>query len=94
MARHHHILNASSNLLGISLLIITGLHLAGLAERTMGDDVASLAAICFAVSCIFSYFAIRREPESSKLEDLADKIFLGGLVFLLTGVLLLGFSKL
>jgi hypothetical protein len=33
MPRHHHILSAASNLLGIALIIITGLHIGGAAEK-------------------------------------------------------------
>lgn len=29
MSKHPHILNAASNLLGIALIIVTGLHVAG-----------------------------------------------------------------
>lgn len=94
MPKHHHILNAASNLLGIALLIITGLHLSGTAERTIADEVGWLAASCLSVSCLFSYIAIRREPEPSRFEGWADRIFLAGLICLVLTVFTLAATRL
>jgi hypothetical protein len=94
MPRHHHILNAASNLLGISLIIITGLHLTGTAERTFADEVGWVAASCLSVSTLLSYMAVRREPEPSALEVWADRVFLAGLVSLVLAVFTLAINKL
>ena len=94
MPRHHHILGAASNLLGISLIVITGLHLSGSAERTVADEVGWLAASCLSISSLFSYIAIRREPEPSRFESWADRIFLAGLVCLVLTVFTLAATKL
>lgn len=91
MGNGHHILNAASNLLGISLLIITGLHLSNSANKTLADEVAWIAAACFSVSCLLSYLAIRSRQDRSRSENMADKIFLGGLV---TSVTILAASNL
>ena len=45
MSKHPHILNAASNLLGIALIIITGLSVAMQSQRSLADEVAWLAAI-------------------------------------------------
>jgi len=59
-----HILNAASNLLGIALLIITGLHISNQGRGTIADEVAWGAAVLFSLSCLFSYQAIRQEARS------------------------------
>ena len=40
MPKHPHILNAASNLLGIALVIITGLNVSKVAHRSFADEVA------------------------------------------------------
>jgi hypothetical protein len=93
MPRGHHILNAASNLLGIALVIITGLHLTGTAERTFADEVGWVSASCLSVSTLLSYMAVRREPELSALEVWADRVFLAGLVSLVLAVFTLAVDK-
>ena len=79
MGTGQHILNAASNLLGIALLIITGLHLSDSAGKTVADEVAWIAAACFSASCLLSYLAIRAGETGRRTEAKADKAFLGGL---------------
>ncbi|MDQ2878283.1 MAG: hypothetical protein M3R41_04330 [Pseudomonadota bacterium] len=88
MNRPPHILNASSNLLGIALLIITGLNVTNIASRTMADEVAWASAVLFGASCLLSYLAIR-SGSGGRLETLADKAFLAGLITLILSVLVL-----
>ena len=91
MPKHPHILNAASNLLGIALIIITGLKVAGRSQHSLADETAWLSAICFGLSCLLSYFAIRAEPRETPYELWADQIFLAGLVTLLLAVAMLAF---
>ncbi|GGY99486.1 hypothetical protein ACFSTD_03015 [Novosphingobium colocasiae] len=94
MARHHHVLNAASNLLGIALLIITGLRVSGLAARSIGDEIAWCAAACFSIACVLSYAALRREPEPSRFESWADRVFMIGLLALVACVAVFGLTDL
>ncbi len=94
MPKTHQILNAASNLLGITLLIIAGLHITDEARRTLADEVAWVGAVCFSASCWLSYLAIRSEGESLRLEGLADKAFMLGMFTLLASVLVLATSHL
>ena len=80
MSKHPHILNAASNLLGIALIIITGLNVAMRSQRSLADEVAWLAAIFLSLSCLLSYVAIRAEPQVSRFEPWADRAFLCGLL--------------
>ncbi|CAN5797510.1 hypothetical protein BH11PSE6_BH11PSE6_19600 [soil metagenome] len=88
MQKTTHILNAASNLLGITLLIIAGLHITNQAQKSVADEVAWLSAVCFSVSCGLSYLSIR-SPETDRWEDWADRIFLTGIVSLVIAVLVL-----
>jgi hypothetical protein len=92
MDTNHHILNAASNLLGISLLIIAGLHIGSAAAKTFADEIAWVAAICFSAASVLSYFSIR-SSHGERLEKLADKVFISGLLSLMTSVAVIGFSN-
>jgi hypothetical protein len=93
-AKHHHILNAASNLLGSALVIVTGLHIAGTSTRTLADEIAWSAAGFLSRSTLFSYIAIGREPEDSRFAGWADRVFLAGLICLVLAVLALAVTKL
>lgn len=86
MRRHHHILPAASNLLGIALLIITGLNVTGVGRHTIADEVAWLSALALSLSCILSWLAIRAEPSESRYADWADRIFFAGSLLLFAAV--------
>ncbi|HEX7781733.1 MAG TPA: hypothetical protein VF509_02895 [Sphingobium sp.] len=88
-----HILNAASNLLGIALLIITGLHITNQAHGTIADEIAWVGAVLFSLSCLFSYQAIRSETRASLCEMLADRVFLLGICALLASVTVLAWSN-
>lgn len=93
MAKSHHILGAASNLLGISLLIIAGLHISNRAAQTFTDEIGWGAALCFSVSCLLSYLSLRSNRWEARLERIADSIFMIGLAFLLLSVVVLAFIK-
>lgn len=89
-----HILNAASNLLGISLLIITGLHVTNHAHQTLADEIAWGAALCFALASLFSYLDLRAEPADTPYERRADRLFMLGLASIFAAVLILALSDL
>lgn len=89
MPKHPHILNAASNLLGIALLIITGLHVSRYSAVSFADEVAWGAAFSLTLSCLFSYLAIRAEPRPTRYERLADGVFMFGLLCLFGSVVVL-----
>ncbi|MGE5722740.1 MAG: hypothetical protein ACM3YM_09785 [Sphingomonadales bacterium] len=93
MNRSTHILNAASNLLGIALVIITGLHVTRIARETFADEVAWGAAICLSLSCLLSYAALRAEPRRTRFEDVADIVFMLGLLCLIASVVVLALWK-
>ena len=52
MSRDTHILNAASNLLGIALLIVTGIHITMGSSKTYADEAALGSALLLAASCL------------------------------------------
>jgi hypothetical protein len=93
MQRPTHILNAASNLLGIALLIIAGLNVSHIAEKSFADEIAWVAAICLASSCLLSYLALRHERRGLVAELWADRIFLAGLATLIGSIVVLAIGN-
>ena len=92
MNRSPHILNAASNLLGIALLIVTGIHITSHSDVTYADETALASALLLAVSCFVSYLSVRRGENAVRgmlMEKLADRIFLAGLAALVLAVIIL-----
>ncbi len=70
----HHILNASSNLLGICFVIITALKVTHLSRDTYADEISTAASVEFICACVLSYMSLRSTRQSLKYEKLADYI--------------------
>ena len=83
--RSHHILDASANLLGVSLIIVTAVHITGKSRETIADELSFAGAVLFIVSSVLSHRAIAREIDW--YERIADKVFVTALLLLLCGVL-------
>ncbi|ALR30772.1 hypothetical protein ATE47_09635 [Chryseobacterium sp. IHB B 17019] len=85
-----HILNASSNLLGFSLVIITSLKISKISQSTHLDEFAGISCLGFAISCFLSFLAIRTKSEerSEKFEKIADYLFLTALFCIVLAVII------
>lgn len=85
-----HILNASSNLLGFSLIIITSLKITKISHNTYLDEFAGVACILFACSCFCSFLAIRTRNEKREytFESIADYLFLIALFCIVLAVVI------
>ena len=81
-----HILNASSNLVGIALVLVTGLKLTKASDNTLCDEIAVCCAIAFMASCVTSYLSLRTERFAALYERIADYLFLGGMFSLFIAV--------
>lgn len=79
-----HILNASTNLIGFSFIVLTSLKVLGLGQNNIIDEITAIAVTSFMVSTFFSFLSIRtRNVETSNMfETIADYIFLGGVLLL------------
>jgi len=87
--KNPHILNASSNLIGICFILITGLHLTEKNLTTLADEISIIAAFFFLISTVLSYISIRTNGKSSnRYETLADYCFLFSLIILFSAVVI------
>lgn len=90
-----HILNASSNLLGICFIVLTSLKVLKLQADTLVDEFTTAAMILFMISSILSFLSIRYNTErGNRLEIIADILFLIGLISLFGTTMLLTFNVL
>ena len=88
-----HILNASSNLLGICFIVLTSLKLLNQGSKTIIDEITLAAIILFMASCIFSFLSLRSKSNfGEKLEKAADYMFIGGLLLLFVTTILFSFN--
>jgi len=83
--RTHYIIDSSAALLGVSLIIVTAVHITGQASRTIADELSFGAAVLFLGSCFFSHRAISTSED--RFERVADKIFAVALGVLFCSVL-------
>lgn len=79
-----HILNTSSNLLGLCFLVLTSLKLFDLKQKSLVDEAVTAAALLFMFSTLLSFLSIRTETvsRSNRYETIADYSFLAGLAIL------------
>lgn len=77
-----HILNTSSNLLGLCFVVFTTVKALKIQENTLVDDLASICILLFMGASILSFLSIRSKIERSSIlyEKIADVIFLAGLI--------------
>ena len=75
-----HILNASSNLLGLCFVVLTSLKILKFSNTTLIDELTIVATILFMISCILSFLSIRGSVKH--YENIADIAFLSGLSIL------------
>jgi len=77
-----HILNASTNLLGFCLVIITSLKIAKFSHHSYLDEFTVGAIFCLMMSCTLSFMAIKstKESISNRLENIADLLFFAALI--------------
>jgi surface polysaccharide O-acyltransferase-like enzyme len=88
-----HILNASSNLLGLCFVVLTSLKFLNLSQRTYIDETVTIALVFFMLSCILSFLSIRGNLKAGgRWEAIADYLFLSGMIVLFLTALLILFN--
>jgi uncharacterized membrane protein SirB2 len=88
MHRPQPILSASTNLLGICFVLITGLRLASANVRSYADEVAWVAAALLFLAAITAYLAIRNNGARPWQIRVADAAFLAGMTVLACSVVI------
>jgi len=88
-----HILNASSNLLGLCFVVLTSLRFLKLSQRTIIDKTDIVAIFFFMLSCILSFLSIRGSIKRGGLfEWIADLLFIGGILVVFVTAILIVFN--
>jgi uncharacterized membrane protein YoaT (DUF817 family) len=81
-SKSHHILSASSNLLGICFLIFSIIRVSRMHEKTLLDDLCLVGILLFMAASVLSYISIRSHNNQESYEKYADTIFISALSFL------------
>lgn len=92
--RSPHILNTSSNLLGLCFLVLTSIRLLNVSGKTIIDEVVSIAALAFMVSSILSFLSMKtiNDKKGGRLENIADYFFMSGLFTLFLVIMIITFQ--
>ena len=83
--RTHYIIDSAATLLGVSLVIVTAVHISGKAATSIADELSFGAALLFLGACALSHQAIVRSDD--RFERIADRVFAAGLILLLFAAL-------
>lgn len=90
--RSPHVLNASSNLIGICFLVITSLRFFSKSSLTLIDELSSVAMVFFMSAALISFLSLNRQNSRGVLlERIASVLFLVGLVILFFITMLFSF---
>ncbi len=88
-----HILTTSSNLLGFCFIVLTSLKVLKLQETTVIDEITAIAILFFMTSSILSFLAMRSTKRfGARYENIADYVFLLGLILLFVTTMLISFN--
>ena len=89
-----HVLNASTNLVGFSFILLTSLKLFALARTSFISQLVTVVVVAFILCSFFSFLSLRTPSEklTRRYELIADYIFVTALVLLLAVCLLLTLS--
>ena len=83
MKRSTYVLGSAATLLGVSLVIVTAVHITDKSATTWADELSFAAALLFLVSCLLSHRAIATGED--RFERIADKFFATAIFMLLFG---------
>jgi len=89
-----HILNTSSNLLGLCFIVLTSLQVLKLKQTSIIDECTAVATVTFMTSSLLSFLSIRSSNDklSEKYENIADYVFMTGLFVLFVTTMVITFD--
>lgn len=89
-----HILNTSSNLLGLCFIVLTSLQVLKLKQTSVIDEFTAIATVSFMSSSFLSFLSLRSSNNrlSGKYENIADFIFITGLCVLFITTMVITFD--
>ncbi len=90
-----HILNTSSNLLGLCFIVLTSLRLLNLQQKSIIDEVVSVCALVFTTSSILSFLSMKSKTAAKRAvyENVADYFFISGLCILFLVIVIITFDQ-
>ena len=88
----HHILAASTTLLGISFAVVSLIGAMGHAEKTLADEFALLSLILFLVPASLPMPRCGSKNESAPFGKISDMLFIAGLLSLCLLSILISFN--
>jgi hypothetical protein len=90
---HFHILPVAATMVGVCVTVISLMQL--IPKNTVSswiDQILAINTLVFLLSAWLSYWTLRSEPRAQILEELADKLFLGGLSIMALVSVLIAFD--
>ena len=79
-----HIMNASTNLVGFTFVVLTSLKAFHLGQSAFIDEMTAVSVVGFMLSTIFSFASIRtaEKKRSITYETIASYVFFGSLLMM------------
>jgi hypothetical protein len=88
-----HILNTSSNLLGLCFIVLTSIHVLNLKHTTIIDELTAATIFFLMISSLLSFLSLQsKSKRGSVYEKYAGKFFLGGLLLMFAIILMIVFG--
>lgn len=90
----HHILPVSCTMAGVCLTVISIIKLTELSRlfTTIVDDILAFDSVLFLASSFLSYLSLRTERSTMALEQIADLLFLMGMLVMVICTFLLVYA--
>ncbi len=79
-----HIMNASTNLVGFTFIVLTSIKAFHLGQSVLIDEIVAVSVAGFMLSTLLSFLSIRSDEQSSSsnYETVADYVFFGSLLLM------------
>lgn len=86
-----HIMNASTNLVGFTFIVLTSIKAFHLGQSAFIDEMVAISVMGFMLSTLFSFLSIRshKKDPSRNYETIADYIFFASLLMMFAVCILL-----
>ncbi|WP_020168628.1 MULTISPECIES: hypothetical protein [Methylotenera] len=90
-----HILPVSSTMVGVCMTVITVMQLVPQGKvASWADNLIAIDGLFFLASTILSYWSLRSDNNTAKVETFADRLFLLGMVLMVIVSFLVAFELL
>ncbi len=79
-------------MVGVCMTVISIIKLTGNGNQTWVDELLALDSLIFVISIMLSYISIRRGSKMARCEELADILFMVGMVIMAISAFILAFE--